>query len=207
MSNWGDGKSSTVSNGHTALGNGVRFSSRCAVVQFENSPCGVGGMGGGTLTVKLSICVDILRALLGVNTMKYVFILMFSIMWVSTTSAEPFQLGCKAKKGIGYRLDADNNGQILNEGFSQEGAFNSEWNFKYPGSGDMLIIDGKESIAFYVNDTLIAIEYAQNGMSQSLWSYAINLQNMEAVATQVNASNVMGPSLKGRTVSLSCNLN
>ena len=38
----GGGKSSTVGSSH-GLGNGVRFASRCAVVQFENSPCSVGG--------------------------------------------------------------------------------------------------------------------------------------------------------------------
>ena len=139
--------------------------------------------------------------------MKRLLITIFVVCFSTSLSAEPFQLTCKAKKGVGYRLDGDGAGGILNEGWTDEGAFNSAWNFVYPGSGDKLIIDGKESLAFYVNDTLIAIEYAENGVSQSMWSYAINLRNMEAVASQVNASNVMGASIKGRTVSLSCKLN
>lgn len=139
-----------------------------------------------------------------VNKMKFFLGLILSIIWVFSAHAEPFNLHCKSKKGVGYRLDADLNGKILMDGWSEEGSFNSDWNFQYPGSGDMIIIDGVERLAFLVNNTIVAIEYAQNGMSQGLWSYAINLQNMEAVATQVNASNVMGPGIKGRAVSLSC---
>lgn len=158
------------------------------------------------LTGYIALWVNISHVELEDNAVKYVLTFILSIVWINSALAQPFELQCKAKKGVGYRLDADANGVVLNEGWTDEGSFHSEWNFQYPGSGDVLFIDGKESLAFYVNDTLVAIEYAQNGMSQGLWSYAINLQNMEAVATQVNASNVMGPGIKGRTVSLSCSV-
>ena len=136
--------------------------------------------------------------------MKLFLALILSIIWAFSAHAEAFNLQCKSKKSVGYRLDADLNGKTLMDDWSDEGSFNSDWNFQYSGSGDAIIIDGEQHLAFLVNNTILAIEYAQNGMSQSLWSYAINLQNMEAVATQVNASNVMGPGIKGRTVSLSC---
>jgi hypothetical protein len=132
--------------------------------------------------------------------------LVLSIFLVNPAFADGFHLNCKAKKGVGYRLDAMNDGSILMDEWSDEGSFNSDWNFVYPGTGDIIMVDGKESLLFYVNETIVATEYAQNGVSQSLWSYAINLKNMEAVASQVNASNVMGPSLKARTLSLNCSL-
>jgi hypothetical protein len=132
----------------------------------------------------------------------FIFLLLFAL----PAFAQGFHLNCSAKKGVGYRHDAMNDGTILMDEWTDEGNFNSQWNFVYPGNGDIIKVDGKDSLMFVVNDTIIVTEYSQNGMAQSLWSYAINLTNMEAVASQVNASNVMGPSLKARSVSMSCRL-
>ena len=120
--------------------------------------------------------------------------------------ADGFHLVCEAKKGVGYRLDTMPDGKTLVDEWSEEGTFNSKWNFRYSGTGDLIQVDGKDSLMFYVNDSIIVTEYAQNGSAQSLWSYAINLVNMEAVASQVNVANVMGQSLKARSVSLSCSV-
>tara|TARA_B100001093_G_C26642652_1_gene933903 strand:- start:601 stop:987 length:387 start_codon:yes stop_codon:yes gene_type:complete len=118
--------------------------------------------------------------------------------------ADGFHLVCEAKKGVGYRLDTMPDGKVLVDEWNEEGAFNSKWNFRYSGSGDLMQVDDKDSLMFYVNDSIIVTEYAQNGSAQSLWSYAINLVNMKAVASQVNVANVMGQSLKARSISLSC---
>ena len=134
------------------------------------------------------------------------FIFVISILFSASAVASPFHLNCKAKKGVGYRFGQETNGTVYIDEWSDEGSFSSEWNFVYQGSGDIILVDGKESLGFYVNDTIIVTEYAQNGMSQGMWSYAINLVNMEAVASQVNASNAYGHSLKARTVSLECSV-
>lgn len=205
MSKQGGGKTSTVSNGHTALGGGVCFDGGCVAELLRGCLAVLLGIRT-VLTGCAAPWTNISFVELEDDAMKYVLIVLLSVVWINSALAQPFELQCKAKKGVGYRLDADANGVVLNEGWTDEGSFDSAWSFKYPGSGDLLTIDGKGAFAFFVNDTVIAIEYAENGMAQSVWTYAINILNMEAVATQVNASNVLGPSLKGRTVSLSCHI-
>ena len=134
------------------------------------------------------------------------FVFAITLLLSTSVLAAPFHLNCKAKKGIGYRYAQETDGAVYIDEWSEEGSFSSEWNFVYPGSGDIILVDGQESLGFYVNDTIVVTEYAQNGMSQGMWSYAINLVNIEAVAAQVNASNAFGHSLKARTVSLECSV-
>ena len=71
----------------------------------------------------------------------------------------------------------------------------------------ILEIDKKKVPAFFVNDTVIVLEYSTNGQSQSLWSYAINLKSSKIVGSQVNAYNVLGAGLKARSLELTCKRN
>ena len=134
---------------------------------------------------------------------KKLFLSLFLILISTCAYANkyPFSLTCKDKKTYGYRDD-----EGLTPSWSDE-KFNSSWSFSYSGKGDLIQLDKKKVPAFFVNDTVIVLEYASNGMSQSIWVYAINLKSSKVVASQVNAYNVMGAGVKARSVELSCNRN
>ena len=110
----------------------------------------------------------------------------------------PFSFTCNDKKAYGFRDDAG-----MSPSWGDE-KFNSSWSFKYSGSGDLIQIDKKKVPAFFVNDTVVVLEYSTNGQSQSMWSYAINLKSSKIVGSQVNAYNVLGAGVKARSLQLTC---
>ncbi len=113
----------------------------------------------------------------------------------------PFSFTCKDKRTFGFRED---------DGFAPtwgDEKFNSTWIFNYSGSGNSIQLDNKKVPAFFVNDTVIVLDYSTNGKSQSMWSYAINLKSSKVVGSQVNAYNVLGPGVKARSLEMTCKKN
>lgn len=132
------------------------------------------------------------------------FVLSFFLVFISShafANKYPFSFNCTDKRTYGFRDDAG-----MSPSWGDE-KFNSSWSFKYSGSGDFIEIDKKKVPAFFVNDTVIVLEYSTNGQSQSLWSYAINLKSSKIVGSQVNAYNVLGAGLKARSLELTCKRN
>ena len=127
------------------------------------------------------------------------------VMSQQTSATEKFKMLCKAQEGIGYRYDTDLNGAPMNEKWTSETGFSSDWLFEYPGTGDDIFIDNKAALGFLSAKTAIAIEYAENNNAQSVWSYAINLQINRVVASQVN-TNIFGSAsgMKTRSIVLGC---
>ena len=134
---------------------------------------------------------------------KKLFLSFFFILILNNAFADkyPFSFTCKDKRTYGFRDDA---------GFAPawgDEKFNSTWTFNYSGSGDSIQLDNKKVPAFFVNDTVVVLEYSTNGKSQSMWSYAINLTSSKVVGSQVNAYNVLGAGVKARSVEMTCKKN
>ena len=118
-------------------------------------------------------------------------------------SAEAFKFKCNDTKTVGFRIDTAN-GQIIGKGWGEE-SFGSSWTFEYLGYGEEVFIQDKPNYAFINKGTVVILEYAANAISQSLWTYAINLKMDTVVATQVNAAVGLGMSnIKSRVVELEC---
>ena len=143
--------------------------------------------------------------------MKYINKCLIFIIYLSTLSffslslnaAPAFKFQCNDKKTVGYRMDKSS-GQVLSDKWGEE-SFGSTWNFEYDGVSKEVLIDGKPNFAFFGEDTVIILEYANNGIAQSLWTYAVQLKMDKVVASQVNAAEGMGRStIKSRVVELNC---
>ena len=130
---------------------------------------------------------------------KIFFSLIFILILTNAYANKfPFSFTCQDKRTYGFRDDA---GMAPSWGDEK---FNSSWSFKYSGSGDLIQLDKKKVPAFFVNDTVVVLEYSTNGQSQSMWSYAINLKSSKIVGSQVNAYNVLGAGVKARSLQLTC---
>ena len=130
---------------------------------------------------------------------KIFFSLIFILILTNAYANKyPFSFTCKDKRTYGFR---DDEGMAPSWGDEK---FNSSWSFKYSGSGDLIQLEKKKVPAFFVNDTVVVLEYSTNGQSQSMWSYAINLKSSKIVGSQVNAYNVLGAGVKARSVQLTC---
>ena len=112
--------------------------------------------------------------------------------------ADPIDLTCTDKKTYGFRYDSP-----LTPSWGPE-TFDSTWKIQYDGSSDQAFIDGKPAMAIKGNGTVILIEYSANRNSQSLWSYAIHLQEQKVAAAQVNVYDLMGVGIKSRSVEFDC---
>ena len=131
--------------------------------------------------------------------------LIFLVIFGAKASAnEPFNFTCKPVDGHAFRSNEDINGNKMPDEWTRETGL-PEIRISYPGSGDTALIDGKQNMAIVEGTNIIILEYASNGQSQSLWSYAVNLKLREVVAAQVNTSFVFGMAgLKARAVQLRC---
>ena len=117
---------------------------------------------------------------------------------------EAFNFTCKPVDGYAFRSDEDINGNKMPNEWTKETGLPTI-NIAYPGSGEYALIDGKRHMAIAEGTNVIVLEYASNGQSQSLWSYAVNLKLREVVAAQVNTSFVFGMGgLKTRAIQLRC---
>ena len=121
--------------------------------------------------------------------------------------AESFTGLCKDDVGKGFRNETDLSGMPSVRDWTEDENFGGTWRFHYDNSKTELMIDGKPTVMI-VRDgkQMIALQFSQNETAVSLWSYAINLNLEEVVASQVNSFN-MGPwnGLKSRAISFTCN--
>ena len=132
-----------------------------------------------------------------------IYLLTFSFFSFTLSAAPAFKFQCNDVKTVAYRMDVAS-GKTISEGWGDE-SFGSTWNFEYDGVSKDVLIDGKPNLAIIGDDTVIILEFSNNGIAQSLWSYALHLKMNKVVATQVNAAEGLGMSvIKSRVVELRC---
>ena len=133
--------------------------------------------------------------------MRFFLTAIFFGCFASTALAQIVNIQCESVKAIGYRESRN-----IPDEWSDEGGFNTGWNFSYDVAKDIAFLDGKKVFSFPGNGTVIIIEYSANQQSQSLWSYALHLATKRVTASQVNVyeTNITGEGLKSRSVQLSC---
>ena len=114
-----------------------------------------------------------------------------------------FTAVCKADGVHGYRHSTDTNGKLMPVEWSDDESFFDDWTFVYDGS-DTLTLDGKEIVLLTKGQLIFAVDAATSEIAGSVWSYALNLDINEIVATQVNAFNSYVVGVKARVVSFNC---
>ena len=86
-----------------------------------------------------------------------------------------------------------------------ESFFEEDWVFTYSG-GETIDIHGESATAIPLKgDLLVALQPSLGLIGGGVWSYAVNLQTREILATQVLGGIGGAPFVSGRLVQLSCN--
>lgn len=149
-----------------------------------------------------------------VGAVRGVLISLLTVGWPALSVAAPadmpgFAAVCDDKSGRALRSDRA----------AHEKAITSEWsdNETFPikpflrisyqaGANFALDLQTRRQLPVVAeaNATMIILDANSNGGSVSAWSYAINLETDQIVATQANAFNAFGAGIKGRVVELSC---
>ena len=86
-----------------------------------------------------------------------------------------------------------------------ESFFNEDWVFAWSG-GESMVIHGESATAFPgKEDLVVALQPSLGPVGGGVWTYAVNLQTREILATQVLGGIGGAPFVSGRLVQLSCN--
>ena len=137
-----------------------------------------------------------------------VFIILLSILRAQIVHAQEesgFTAICTTDKSRRYDSGYAYDGSRMEPEWSEnENFFTPDWAFSYKG-GDRIEIAGKEHpVAVFSPELLFAVEQTSGISGASMWTYAINLEMKELVATYVQSNIGGAPQITARIVTFDC---